>query len=413
MKANISPDDCGNRYQPIPNTKSRSGIIIRELHHRRWSEINYNQCSGYDTHISERLFVDANLSIAIPTFNRREFLLETLEFLLPEVTPLSIPIYISDNHSDDGTLEAVQQFAKRYYELIFINRNSHNIGFSNNLNKAVSMASTKYVWLMSDDDRIAEGAVSRVVRGISTNVSAIVMNISVYNQDYSQLLTERAFHYNEDIEFQPGQHEDLLLSAPPLYMSMVIDRSLWSYFSDQVETDAWPHTATVLRAIIGRAVLFIAEPMIKVRGLNESYPSNRKFEIFCIKLPKAIWDLPEAYTDLCKRRMIPRYRYRMISEVMIAKGAGWIDRHSYEQTFRNLNIGVCRRKVIQIVVLYLPRIVCQIFTIAYWGSVMLFSGELLNVKPRSMASLRRAMGFSWLSAPRWKGRVGSNLQLRK
>ena len=47
------------------------------------------------------------LSICIPTYNRSQYLLQTLEAFLPQVIPHQIPIYVSDNGSTDKTISII------------------------------------------------------------------------------------------------------------------------------------------------------------------------------------------------------------------------------------------------------------------------------------------------------------------
>lgn len=330
--------------------------------------------------------------------------MEALERLVPQVEPFAIPIYISDNHSDDDTVAAVEEFAVNRYRYIYINSNLWNMGFAENLRAAIAMANSKYVWLMSDDDAIMEGALSRVMLHLEGEPSAIILNTSIYDQALDKLLLERTFYQHEDIEYAPGQHEDILLSVPPFYMGVIILRSLWSDISAQVDTEIWPHTAVFLRAIVGRRVFFLAEPLIKIRAYNESY-SSRKFEIFCIELPRVIWGLPESYSDCTKMRMISPHRYRLISEVIISKSVGWLKWDNCHSVFLDLNINKYRLKMIELIIRYAPLPICQLFTVCYLGIVMLFSGEILRFRPRKLSSLRWAMSLSWLSFPRWKGKM--------
>ncbi|WP_422555544.1 glycosyltransferase, partial [Sulfuricurvum sp.] len=47
--------------------------------------------------------MNKQLAICIPTYNRAKVLEELLFDLIPQVAPLDIPIYISDNNSLDQT----------------------------------------------------------------------------------------------------------------------------------------------------------------------------------------------------------------------------------------------------------------------------------------------------------------------
>ena len=130
--------------------------------------------------------MSSTLAICIPTYNRREYLLELLEILIPQVLPYDIPIYISDNHSSDDTVIAVKSFAKEQYQRIFIQVNPENYGFDINVSKVVAMASEDYVWLVPDDDRPNKDAISKIILKLDFNYALIAVNLSRYNRDFSQ-----------------------------------------------------------------------------------------------------------------------------------------------------------------------------------------------------------------------------------
>ena len=77
------------------------------------------------------------LSICIPTFNRCEYLSESLNQLLPQIEPFKdvIEILVSDNCSDDKTEEVVNCFIEKKSLNIIFNRNDRNIGADNNIDK--------------------------------------------------------------------------------------------------------------------------------------------------------------------------------------------------------------------------------------------------------------------------------------
>ena len=53
------------------------------------------------------------VTIAIPTFNRKEYLKQAIESVL-EQSYKNIELVVSDNHSDDGTEELVSGYLKKH-----------------------------------------------------------------------------------------------------------------------------------------------------------------------------------------------------------------------------------------------------------------------------------------------------------
>jgi abequosyltransferase len=107
------------------------------------------------------------LTIAIPTYNRSEFLRQLLGSLLEQVRNQNrVELLISDNASTDGTEELVGEMQHDGTRLIYL-RNSQNIGPDANFLQCFESASGKYVWIIGDDDLVLPGAVDHVVEHLS------------------------------------------------------------------------------------------------------------------------------------------------------------------------------------------------------------------------------------------------------
>ncbi len=107
------------------------------------------------------------LSICIPTFNRCEYLQCLLDSVIEQYNN-DFEICVSDNASGDGTGEYVKKLQKSY-NFISYSRNDKNLGFDGNLLKVVGMAKGKYVWIIGDDDMVADGAVAKIYEELHTH----------------------------------------------------------------------------------------------------------------------------------------------------------------------------------------------------------------------------------------------------
>lgn len=115
-----------------------------------------NSCLG---HVSFK----PTLSICIPTYNRGKYLKETLENIYAELNKMPIEqrnmidICISDNNSSDFTKEIISDFTSYSSVKVIFEINSINLGPDANFLKAISLSNSEFVWLLSSDDRIANG----------------------------------------------------------------------------------------------------------------------------------------------------------------------------------------------------------------------------------------------------------------
>lgn len=109
------------------------------------------------------------LTIAIPTYNRCQYLEELVPILLGTIeeingTQKKIELLISDNASSDETKKYVTSLAK--HECLKYFRNENNLGAEANYLSCIEKASGTYVWLFGDDDLINYSGVDRVFKVI-------------------------------------------------------------------------------------------------------------------------------------------------------------------------------------------------------------------------------------------------------
>lgn len=128
------------------------------------------------THCSGRSYVADGilLTIAIPTYNGARTIARSLATILPELNSM-VEVLVSDNASDDGTSEIVQEIAANCPQLNYF-RNGSNVGFDRNVDLCIRRAQGDFVWLISDDDIIwQKGAVERVLSVIRAHPSLAVV----------------------------------------------------------------------------------------------------------------------------------------------------------------------------------------------------------------------------------------------
>ena len=108
------------------------------------------------------------ISIAIPTFNRSSYLKQSLSVIQEEIKDIlfDIEIVISDNCSSDDTEKVVNLFKGIS---IHYHKNERNIGPSENLLLACKLSKGEYILLMSDDDVICPGVLSRIIDLLKRN----------------------------------------------------------------------------------------------------------------------------------------------------------------------------------------------------------------------------------------------------
>jgi len=88
------------------------------------------------------------VTIAIPTYNRSNFIAESITSAINQ-TFTDIEILIIDNNSSDNTKNVVKSFNDKRIRYI---KNDINIGMMNNWNECIKKSRAKYLMILGDDD---------------------------------------------------------------------------------------------------------------------------------------------------------------------------------------------------------------------------------------------------------------------
>ena len=128
-----------------------------------------------------------SLTIAIPTFNRAEYLELNLRRLAEEMAttdPGAVEVLVSDNCSTDHTQSVVERAIASGLPVRYV-RNSENIGSDANIAQCFNLAKGHYVQLLGDDDVYYDGTLSPVLAVLrGEEFGAICLRPYGYDFDY-------------------------------------------------------------------------------------------------------------------------------------------------------------------------------------------------------------------------------------
>lgn len=106
------------------------------------------------------------LTIAIPTWNRVDYLQGAINRLIPQINQFreKIELVISNNGSTDNTREYLNEIVNLYPQIqINVHNYQTNTGYFGNFLKCRELAIGKFIWLLSDDDYVSMGVVKQVI----------------------------------------------------------------------------------------------------------------------------------------------------------------------------------------------------------------------------------------------------------
>ena len=195
------------------------------------------------------------LTVGIPTWNGESTIKTTIRSVLrciPDNARDRVEIIVSDNASTDGTAAMVKPCVSKSAPTVTYHVNQTNLGFDRNVDKVMRLARGKFVWLLSDDDELAPGAIEKVISVVSKypQVAAVFVNfhhIVSIRTDKDRLCRngEEFFHVSH---FKSG-----LVSSNIFSTEVWCGQNLSRYFGSR-----WIHLAYLVEALSTRPAYVIA-----------------------------------------------------------------------------------------------------------------------------------------------------------
>jgi len=124
------------------------------------------------------------VSIAIITYNQKDFLKECVESCLAQ-TYTNIEIVVADDASTDGTQDLLKEYAARYPEIFILKLSKINSGITNNSNSAHLACTGKYIAWMGGDDLMHPRKIETQVNYMEQNPNCSISyhDLEVFDSD--------------------------------------------------------------------------------------------------------------------------------------------------------------------------------------------------------------------------------------
>ena len=230
-----------------------------------------------------------DISVCIPTFDRRQYLKPLLESLVAEPGAERLQIVVSDNASTDGTEELCRSFSREWPQVKYV-RQPENQGPDRNFLSAVKHADAEFCWLFGSDDLPRPGAVARVLQLVDTNEPDLLLFDRVWcDIDMRPTRLDRFLTLTGGQRFDTRLGPDVrryleagtgLCALLSFLSSVVVRKSRWDAAPpmDDYLGSAYIHTAKLLWVFSsGALVTYAAEPLVLCRGDNEGLMEHGLF----------------------------------------------------------------------------------------------------------------------------------------
>jgi len=271
------------------------------------------------------------LSICIATYNRADFIGETLDSISSQLSD-EVEIVVVDGASTDNTQEVVENYAAGCPSLRFI-RLPQKGGVDQDFCKAVEYANGEYCWLFPDDDLFNPGAIQRVLQELRNKHSLVIVNAKVMNRDFSVQFQSSMLDNSEDEIYQPGNLDGLfnrVVTIVSFVGCVIIKRDIWlqrehpRYFGTE-----FIHVGVIFQEQLPGTAYVLAQPYISIRYGNAQWTS-RSFEIWMQKWPRLIWSFA-LIADETKRKRVKPEPWRSLKTLRFYRALGSYSPEMYEK----------------------------------------------------------------------------------
>ena len=144
------------------------------------------------------------LSIVIPVYNVKQYIIRCLESILPQVRNESVEIIIVDDESPDNSIELVNNYVKNYMDIQLSIIHQKNLGLGGARNTGIIKAKIKYILFIYNKEKIKKDCLNHIMKTLEFNNDIIIYD---YYQIKSEGLVPCIRYYKS---FNLNKGEDLI-----------------------------------------------------------------------------------------------------------------------------------------------------------------------------------------------------------
>lgn len=301
------------------------------------------------------------LTIVIATYNRADYIGETIKSILPQLTD-EVELLIVDGASTDNTGGVVSELIKTDIRLRYVCLPTKG-GVDHDYCKAVELAEGEYCWLFTDDDFFKPGAVREVLAAINENHSLIVVNLDAYDRGMKNLL-ETPIKLDEDKIYSSETFESFFTDAIwclTFIGSVVIRRSVWlAREKEKFFGTEFIHVGVIFQKPFTGTIKVISRPLINYRSGMAQWAS-RGFSIWMFKWPELVWSFAGISSE-AKARVCERLPWRSLWTLLIYKSLGMYDLKVYRSHLKNTDA----TKIWKILALFIAMVPRKMVVMAHY-----------------------------------------------
>lgn len=206
---------------------------------------------------------DPILGICIPTYQRPDHLLACVQSIIRSAGKLTIPVFISDDSTDDTNVATIGQLRALYPHIIHF-RNPENLGIDRNILRSVDICTCRYAWLLGEDDRLLPGAVSSVVDVLKReDPPFLYVNYRSVDASMKIVLKDRSLPLMQDDRIESSEFLARDAWSMGFIGSCVVRTEYWRDIKpDRYIGTYFAHVGRIMEYLKGQSLFRIAEPLV-------------------------------------------------------------------------------------------------------------------------------------------------------
>lgn len=237
------------------------------------------------------------LAIAIPTYNRAKILEFNLLQILDELIAFEIPVYISDDSTNEETASVIAAL-KIKHPLFYYRKNDIRLGHDLNCVHTISFPIETYVWYLGDSMIIKKGSIGRLIACVQDESYDFIS----FNAERQNLFVEnKVYNSGNDVFIDLCWH--LTMTGATVYnIKKILDLKKF-----KVENfKNFPQTAIIFEQFAAKEskLLWINENLISGNKEKSSYWAFKVFDVFIDDYKNFVHNLSTKYPINSKDKVV-------------------------------------------------------------------------------------------------------------
>ena len=259
------------------------------------------------------------LSICIATYNRSQYIAETLNSIIPQLND-QIEVIILDGASPDNTRQVMETYSRHPQVRYF--REEKNQGVDRDYDKAVAYARGEYCWLFTDDDLLKLNAIRDVLLYLQTGCNLLILNSEIKDAQLDKTLKVKSL---EDDDYTAAVIADSFFQKFAFHLTfigyVVIKRELWQHRNRNLYFGtAFIHIGVIFQSPPIENILFKSKPLLTIRYGNAMW-TPQGFQIWMHNWPRLIWSF-DGFSEQAREAITPLKPYENIRMLIYQRALG-------------------------------------------------------------------------------------------